>query len=123
MKETNTENRKNNFIVIYDFLSEELSNEYKASFKKLYPKGVTHGKWAEDAVGEFATCFQTWLGNDSSFFCSHYLAKSKEDVEKQVQSWGTDKYASFFVVEIDRFTSGLKPKHEKIKLSSWYKAN
>ena len=74
MKETNTENRKNNFIVIYDFLSEELSNEYKASFKKLYPKGVTHGKWAEDAVGEFATCFQTWLGNDSSFFCSHYLA-------------------------------------------------
>ena len=60
MKETNTENRKNNFIVIYDFLSEELSNEYKASFKKLYPKGVTHGKWAEDAVGDFATCFQTW---------------------------------------------------------------
>ena len=78
---------------------------------------------AEDSVGEFATCFQTWLGNDSSFFCSHYLAKSKEDVEKQVQSWGTDKYASFFVVEVDRFTSGLKPKHEKIKLSSWYKAN
>ena len=48
-------------------------------------------------------------------FFSHYLAKSKEDVEKQVQSWGTDKYASFFVVEVDRFTSSLKPKHEKIK--------
>ena len=31
-------------------------------------------------------------------FFSHYLAKSKEDLEKQVQSWGTDKYASFFVV-------------------------
>ena len=123
MVETNTENRKNNYIVIYDFLSEKKSDEYKSSFTKLYPKGVTHGKWAEDAVGEFATCFQTWLGNDSSFFCSHYLANSKENVEKQVQSWGTDKYASFFVVEVDRFTSGLKPKHEKIKLSSWYKAN
>ena len=60
MKETNTENRKNNFIVIYDFLSEELSNEYKASFKKLYPKGVTHGKWAEDAVGEF-TLYESCL--------------------------------------------------------------
>ena len=119
----NTENRKNNFIVIYDFFSKKLSDEYKASFKKLYPKGVTHGKWAKDSVGEYATCFQTWLGNDSSFFCSHYLANSKEDVEKQVQSWGTDKYASFFVVEVDRFTSGLKPKHEKIKLSSWYKTN
>ena len=119
----NTENRKNNFFVIYDFFSKKLSDEYKASFKKLYLKGVTHGKWAEDSVGEFATCFQTWLGNDSSFFCSHYLANSKEDVEKQVQSWGTDKYASFFVVEVDRFTSGLKPKQEKIKLSSWYKAN
>ena len=50
------------------FFSKKLSDEYKASFKKLYPKGVTHGKWAEDSVGEFATCFQTWLGNDSSFF-------------------------------------------------------
>ena len=105
------------------FFSKKLLDEYKASFKKLYPKGVTHGKWAEDSVGEFATCFQTCLGNDSSFFCSHYLAKSKEDVEKQVQSWGTDKYASFFVVEVDRFTSSLKPKHEKIKLSSWYRVN
>ena len=119
----NTENRKNNFFVIYDFFSKKLSDEYKLSFKKLYPKGVTHVKCAEDSVGEFATCFQTWLGNDSSFFCSHYLANSKEDVEKQVQSWGTDKYASFFVGEVDRFTSGLKPKHEKIKLSSWYNPN
>ena len=33
MKETNTDNRKSNFIVIYDFLSEELSNEYKAYLK------------------------------------------------------------------------------------------
>ena len=56
-------------------------------------------------------------------FCSHYLSKSKEDVEKQVQSWGTDRYASFFVVEVDRFISSLKPKHEKIKLTTWYKAN
>ena len=80
----NTENRKNNFIVIYEFFLKKHSDEYKASFKKLYPKGVTHGKWAEDSVGEFATCFQTCLGNDSSFFCSHYLATSKEDVEKQV---------------------------------------
>ena len=86
MVETNTENRKNNYIVIYDFLSEKKSDEYKSSFNKLYPKGVTHGKWAEDAVGEFATCSQTWLGNNSTFFCSHYLANSKEDVEKQVQS-------------------------------------
>ena len=117
------ENRKNNYIVIYDFFSKKLLDEYKLTFKKLYPKGVTHGKWAEDSVGEFATCFQTWLGNDSSFFCSHYLAKSKEDVEKQVQSWGTDRYASFFVVEVDRFTSGLKPKDEIIELNSWYKAN
>ena len=117
------ENRKNNYFVIYDFFSKKLSDEYKLSFKNLYPKGVTHGKWAEDSVGEFATCFQTWLGNDSSFFCSHYLAKSKEDVEKQVQSWGTDRYASFFVVEVDRFTSGLKPKDEIIELNSWYKAN
>ena len=114
-------NRKNNYFVIYDFFSKKLLDEYKLSFKKLYPKGVTHGKCAEDSVGEFATCFQTWLGNNSSFFCSHYLAKSKEDVEKQVQSWGTDRYASFFVVEVDRFISSLKPKHEIIELSSWYK--
>ena len=68
MVETNTENRKNNYIVIYDFLSEKKSDEYKSSFNKLYPKGVTHGKWAEDAVGKFATCSQTWLGNNSTFF-------------------------------------------------------
>ena len=28
-------------------------------------------------------------------FFSCYLAKSKEDVEKQVKSWGADKYARF----------------------------
>ena len=123
MVETDTENRKNNYIVIYDFLSEKKSDEYKSSFNKLYPKGVTHGKWAEDAVGEFATCSQTWLGNNSTFFCSHYLANSKEDVEKQVQSWGTDKYASFFVVEVERFTSSLKPKDEIINLDKWYENN
>ena len=54
------------------------------------------------------------------FFCSHYLAKSKEDVEKQVQSWGTDKYASFFVVEVEMFTSSLKPKNGMIDLDNWY---
>ena len=43
MVEKNTENRKNNYIVIYDFLSEKKSDEYKSSFNKLYPKGVTHG--------------------------------------------------------------------------------
>ena len=37
----NTENRKNNFIVIYEFFLKKHSDEYKASFKKLYPKGVT----------------------------------------------------------------------------------
>ena len=120
MMSNDSKNRKNNYFVIYDFLSTKLSDEYKETFKKLYPKGVTHGKWAEDSVGEFATCFQTWLGNDSSFFCSHYLAKSKEDVEKQVQSWGTDKYASFFVVEVERFTSSLKPKNEMVDLDNWY---
>ncbi len=63
-----TKNRKNNYFVIYDFLSIKLSDDYKEIFKKLYPKGVTHGKWAEVSVGEFATCFQKWPGNDSIFF-------------------------------------------------------
>ena len=66
--ETNTENRKNNYIVIYDFLSEKKSDEYKSSFNKLYPKGVTHGKWAEDAIGEFATCFRRGLETIVPFF-------------------------------------------------------
>ena len=57
----NTENRKNNFIVIYDFFSKKLSDEYKASFKKLYPKGVTHGKWAEDSVGDLQHAFKLGL--------------------------------------------------------------
>ena len=53
------ENRKNNFFVIYDFFSKKISDEYKLFFKKIYPEGVTHGKWAEALVGDFATCFQT----------------------------------------------------------------
>ena len=31
--------------------SKKLSDEYKASFKKLYPKGVANGKWSGDQVG------------------------------------------------------------------------
>ena len=44
-----------------------------------------HGK-----VGDFATCCQTWIGNESSFFCCHFLASSRADVEKQITSWGID---------------------------------
>ena len=32
------ENRKYNYLVIYDFFSKKLSDEYKLSFKKLYQK-------------------------------------------------------------------------------------
>ena len=86
----NTENRKNNFIVIYDFFSKKLSDEYKLFLKKLCPKDVTNCKWDEDSFGYFATCFQIWLGNNRS-----YLAKSEEDVKIQIQSWGADRYSSF----------------------------
>ena len=71
--------------------------------------------------GGFATCCQTWIGNESSFFCCHFLASSTADVEKQITSWGIDKLSSFIVVEVERFTSSLMPKTEMIKLDDWYK--
>ena len=121
MTANSIEERQNNYLVIMDFFSKESSDEYKDYFKTLYPDGVTHGRWAQDSVGDFATCCQTWIGNESSFFCCHFLASSTADVEKQITSWGIDKLSSFIVVEVERFTSSLMPKTEMIKLDDWYK--
>ena len=70
---------------------------------------------------DFDTCCQTWIGNESSFFCCHFLASSRTDVEKQITAWGVDKLSSFIVVEVERFTSNLMPKTEMIKLDDLYK--
>ena len=121
MTANSIETRQNNYLVIMDFFSMESSDEYKDYFKTLYPNGVTHGRQAQGSVGEFATCSQIWIGNESSYFCRDFLASSRADVEKQITAWGIDKLSSFIVVKVERFTSNLMPKTEKIKLDDWYK--
>ena len=106
-----------NFMAIHDAHSDAAREEYKSYFKNIYSSETTHGEWAKSSVGEFATAHQVWMGAESDFFCTHFLATSKDNVFKQIELWGMSKFFTTMVIETDRFTSALMPPDQRIDQS------
>jgi len=53
-----------------------------------------------DAIGDFAQCTQTWVGNDNFFYC-HWIAESEADVYRQLEAFDLEgKVISSMVNEI-----------------------
>ena len=49
-----------NFMAIHVIHDDDAAQAYKAHFKQMYSDKLTHGEWAKNTVGEFATAVQVW---------------------------------------------------------------
>ena len=71
------------FFVVHTFVSEEARREYLTPPEKREPPEPrpTELQWAVQAVGEYAQCMQTWVGNDD-----FYIAIGSRRVRKMFTS-------------------------------------
>ena len=101
---------QNHFFVVHTFVSEEARKEYLTPPEKRNPpqKQLTEKKWAEEAIGDFAQCMQTWVGNDDFLYC-HWMANSEDDVYRQLDDWELEgKIVISKVNEIHQFVTAYR---------------
>ena len=101
---------QNHFFVVHTFVSEEARKEYLTPPEKRNPpqKQLTEKKWAEEAIGDFAQCMQTWVGNDDFLYC-HWMANSEDDVYRQLDEWELEgKIVISKVNEIHQFVTAYR---------------
>ena len=101
---------QNHFFVVHTFVSEEARKEYLTPPEKRNPpqKQLTEKKWAEEAIGDFAQCMQTWVGNDDFLYC-HWMANSEDDVYRQLDNWELEgKIVISKVNEIHQFVTAYR---------------
>ena len=101
---------QNHFFVVHTFVSEEARKEYLTPPEKRNPpqKQLTEKKWAEEAIGDFAQCMQTWVGNDDFLYCD-WMANSEDDVYRQLDNWELEgKIVISKVNEIHQFVTAYR---------------
>ena len=102
------------FFVVHTFVSEEARREYLTPPEKREPPEPrpTELQWAVQAVGEYAQCMQTWVGNDDFFYC-HWVAESEEDVYKQLHAFELEeKVVNSRATEMQQFMSAYRASDE-----------
>ena len=102
------------FFVVHTFVSEEARREYLTPPEKREPPEPrpTELQWAVQAVGEYAQCMQTWVGNDDFLYC-HWVAESEEDVYKQLHAFELEeKVVNSRVSEMYQFMSAYRASDE-----------
>ena len=102
------------FFVVHTFVSEEARREYLTPPEKREPPEPrpTELQWAVQAVGEYAQCMQTWVGNDDFFYC-HWVAESEEDVYKQLHAFESEeKVVNSRATEMQQFMSAYRASDE-----------
>ena len=102
------------FFVVHTFVSEEARREYLTPPEKRDPPELrqTELQWAVQAVGEYAQCMQTWVGNDDFFYC-HWVAESEEDVYKQLHAFELEeKVVNSRASEMHQFMSAYRASDE-----------
>ena len=107
----------NHFFVVHTFVSGEARKEYLTPPEKRNPpqKQLTEKKWAEEAVGDFAQCMQTWVGNDDFLYC-HWMANSEDDVYRQLDIWELEgKIVISKVNEIHQFVTAYRASDTVIR--------
>ena len=78
-------------------------------------KQWTEKNWAEDSIGDFAQCMQTWVGNDDFLYC-HWMANSEDDVYRQLDEWELEgKVVSSKVNEIHQFVTAYRASETLIR--------
>ena len=102
------------FFVVHTFVSEEARREYLTPPEKRDTPEPTQTElqWAVQAVGEYAQCMQTWVGNDDFFYC-HWVAESEEDVYKQLHAFELEeKVVNSRATEMQQFMSAYRASDE-----------
>ena len=102
------------FFVVHTFVSEEARREYLTPPEKREPPEPrpTELQWAVQAVGEYAQCMQTWVGNDDFLYC-HWVAESEEDVYKQLNAFELEeKVVNSRATEMQQFMSAYRASDE-----------
>ena len=102
------------YFVVHTFVSEEARREYLTPPEKREPPEPrpTELQWAVQAVGEYAQCMQTWVGNDDFFYC-HWVAESEEDVYKQLHAFELEeKVVNSRATEMQQFMSAYRASDE-----------
>ena len=102
------------FFVVHTFVSEEARREYLTPPEKREPPEprTTELQWAVQAVGEYAQCMQTWVGNDDFLYC-HWVAESEEDVYKQLHAFDLEeKVVNSRATEMQQFMSAYRASDE-----------
>ena len=102
------------FFVVHTFVSEEARREYLTPPERREPPEPrpTELQWAVQAVGEYAQCMQTWVGNDDFFYC-HWVAESEEDVYKQLHAFELEeKVVNSRATEMQQFMSAYRASDE-----------
>ena len=102
------------FFVVHTFVSEEARREYLTPPEKREPPEPrpTELQWAVQAVGEYAQCMQTWVGNDDFLYC-HWVAESEEDVYKQLHAFELEeKVVNSRASEMQQFMSAYRASDE-----------
>ena len=102
------------FFVVHTFVSEEARREYLTPPEKREPPEPrpTELQWAVQAVGEYAQCMQTWVGNDDFLYC-HWVAENEEDVYKQLHAFELEeKVVNSRATEMQQFMSAYRASDE-----------
>ena len=79
------------FICTHTFCSEESRRLFLTPPENLNPPSqrLNEKEWSKASKGSYATCLQTWVGNDDFFFC-HWIADDEEQIYKQIEAWELD---------------------------------
>ena len=94
------------FFVVHTFISDETRRAILTPPEKRNPpqKTKTEKEWGEIHDGPYARCMQTWLTNEEFFYC-HWVAKSEQDVHRQLEHEKLNELVNSMVEEVHEFLS------------------
>ena len=95
------------FFVVHTFVSDEARKAYLTPPDKRDPpqKWETEYDWAEKTSKlKYAQCKQTWCCNEEFFYC-HWVAKSEQDVHRQLEHEKLNEFVNSMVEEVHEFLS------------------
>ena len=99
----------NHYVCTHTFTSEQSRRSFLTAPENRNPSTLrlTEKEWTVSSKGEFATCLQTWVGNDDFFFC-HWIAEDEEQIYNQIETWGLSNIINTLIHPMHRFMSAYR---------------
>ena len=97
------------FICTHTFTSENSRRKFLTppEYRNPPTSRLDEKSWAKASKGAYATCLQTWVGNDDFFFC-HWLSENEEKIYKQLEAWDLNNIVNTLIHPINRFMSAYR---------------